>query len=88
MNQNNMTSLLTLLIGNDDDDDNYDDDDDDNDDGNNDDDKDDKKKRQDDLNECSPHSHRHDDDRRQLHRVWRWLDYAGEVNTYCDDPDP
>ena len=67
MNQNNMTSLLTLLIGkyNDEDDDGekprQEDDDDDDD--------DEKPRDKNDLNECSSRSHRYDDDRRQLHRL-------------------
>ena len=66
MNQNNMTSLLTLLIGDYDGDNDDDGDGDDNDD---DDDDDNVKLRQHDFNGCSSRSHRHDDDRRQLHRL-------------------
>ena len=79
MNQNNMTSLLTLLIGK------YNDEDDDGEKPRQeDDDDDDEKSRQDDLNECSSRSHRHDDDRRQLHRLWRRLHYAGKENKFSD----
>ena len=40
--------------------------------------------RQNDLNECSSCSHRHDNDRRQLHRLRRWLHYAGELDKFSD----